>query len=123
MLRAVATLSVLAAASFAFSSAVAFMIATHASPVEAAPMQVLPAVQQESGVTCPALPEGAAPRCPALRGGHPSTADVVEAARRAGCPAFSAPTAPEAPRPSPSASRSVVTASHDGARTEPVAAS
>jgi hypothetical protein len=109
MLRALATLSVLAVISFTFSSAVALMIATHASPAEAAPMGVAPAV----GGACPAMPDGVAPQCPALRGNHPSTADVVEAARRAGCPAFrdahrSVPPVPAVPPPA-----SIVTASLD----------
>jgi hypothetical protein len=109
MLRALATLSVLAVISFTFSSAVALMIATHAFPADAAPVGVVPAV----GGTCPAMPDGAEPQCPALRGERPSTADVVEAARRAGCPAFrdahrSVPPVPAVPPPA-----LIVTASRD----------
>lgn len=109
MLRAIATLSVLAVVSFAFSSAVALMIATHASPADAAPINVVPAV----GGACPAMPDGTAPQCPALRGDHPSMADVAEAARQAGCPAFSGAPRSVLPVPEGPPPASIVTASRD----------
>lgn len=109
MLRAIATLSVLAVISFAFSSAIALMIATHASPAGAAPNGVVPAV----GGTCPAMPDATAPQCPALRGDRPSMADVAEAARRAGCPAFSGAPRSVPPVPAVPPPASIVTASRD----------
>ena len=113
MLRALATLSVLALISFAFSSAVALMIATHASPADAAPIDAVPAIGGQNGATCPALPEGTVPTCPALRGDGSPMTEVIEAARRAGCPAFSE--APRNARPVPAVPppASIVTASTD----------
>jgi len=115
MLRALATLSVLAVVSFAFSSAVAFVIATHAAPVDAAPADLLPAVDDRPGMTCPALPHGTTPQCPGLRGDRPSMADIAEAARRAGCPAFSGPARPLSPTLSVPPPDPVVVASYGGA--------
>ncbi len=121
MLRAFATLSVLAVVSFAFSAAVALMIAAHASPADAAPAQIVPAIDEGPGTSCPALP-GADPRCPALRGDDASVTDVVEAARRAGCPAFRDPAAPVSPAP-PAPPHPALRASLHDAPAQPTATS
>lgn len=89
MRQAVLTLSVLAIISFAFSTAVALGIAATIAPADPAPDAVIPAVIDGAISQCPAMPDGATPRCPAFEGAGPSVQTVIDAARRAGCPAFS----------------------------------
>jgi hypothetical protein len=89
MRQAITTLSVLAVVSFAFSTAVALTIASTIPSAAAASDPVTPAVNDATAPQCPASPQGAPPQCPALKDGGPSLQTVVEAARRAGCPAFS----------------------------------
>ena len=114
MKQALVTVSVLAIVSFGFSTAVALAIASHARPAEAAPASVLPAVGGQPGLQCPATPRGSSPQCPALRGSEPSMAEVVEAAKRAGCPAFTNSDRPGAPGGERVPERSLMIASYTG---------